>query len=158
MRTFGRRLWLHSRALGRVFLARVTLATIGLQPALRLAAFRPGRRRAVPDDAKVRAVRRAARFVPGSVCLAQSIAVLGLLSAEGVAADLVIGCRLGEDGWSAHAWVEHPGGRVEPVVAHRHIELARCRGGDQGWALRPSRGGSPGGVRLQEVRFDEVRL
>jgi hypothetical protein len=85
----------------------------------------------------VAAVRRAARVVRGSSCLAQSMALTGLLAQQGDECDLVLGCWLGENGWTAHAWVESAGWRLEPVYGGAQVEIARCSSAD-GWVLRPA--------------------
>lgn len=59
-----------------------------------------------------RAVRTAARRLPGARCLAQALAAQILLRRAGVQAEVRVGLARGRDGRvEGHAWVEH-GGRV----------------------------------------------
>jgi hypothetical protein len=56
-----------------------------------------------------RAVRRAARVVPGSTCLIQALAAAWLLRRSGVAAHLHFGVCRTDGGLSGHAWLESDG-------------------------------------------------
>ena len=58
----------------------------------------------------LRAVGRAAHLVPGSRCLARSLATECLLRRHGHAAALRLGVRFGDDGeLQAHVWIESGG-------------------------------------------------
>lgn len=60
-----------------------------------------------------RAVGRAAHLVPGSRCLARSLATECLLRRHGHAAALRLGVRFADDGeLEAHAWIESGGASV----------------------------------------------
>jgi hypothetical protein len=61
------------------------------------------RSRAVATDAIVRAVASRSPF--GATCLPRALVLQSLLRAQGVASQLRIGARKGEDGFEAHAWV-----------------------------------------------------
>ena len=65
------------------------------------------RRYASPEDL-LRACQRAARYIPGATCLAQSIALTRLLRKTGVAAVVRVGVATDPD-FAAHAWVEVDG-------------------------------------------------
>ena len=59
------------------------------------------------------AIRRAARLVPGAMCLTQAIAGQTVLRLAGRAADVHIGVAPPEDGeLRAHAWIVEAGGAV----------------------------------------------
>jgi hypothetical protein len=82
------------------------------------------RQRLQPDSAETSrvagrladAVRRTLRFAPTHAsCLHQSLALSKLLSARGISSTLVIGARM-QTGFAAHAWVEHQGRAVLPVL------------------------------------------
>lgn len=61
-------------------------------------------------DTAVWAVAAAARRLPYTVkCMTRSLVLRRLLARRGVAAELVIGVRHRDDGFSAHAWVERDG-------------------------------------------------
>lgn len=132
-------LWIHIVA-GLLLLAtRVLLPLAGLRRTLVVLAGRSPRAARGGDEEYrlrcLRAVRRVAVFLPGSSCLAQSVALVSLVSRRGVGCDLVVGCARSNAGWIAHAWVEGEGGwRLEPTLAGPQHELARCRLG-HGWRL-----------------------
>ncbi len=56
-----------------------------------------------------RMVRRAARLLPGSRCLARALTVWSLLRQDGVDAQLYIGVQRSSASFNAHAWVELAG-------------------------------------------------
>jgi hypothetical protein len=58
-----------------------------------------------------RAVRRAARVVPGSTCLVQALATAWLLRRRGIAAHLHFGVCRADGSLGGHAWLE-AGGRI----------------------------------------------
>ncbi len=61
------------------------------------------------DEARriARLVRIAAtRSLYAANCLQRSIVLWWLLRRRGVTSDIRFGCRVGENGWEAHAWVE----------------------------------------------------
>jgi hypothetical protein len=60
------------------------------------------------DGAAVRAIDRAAQWVPGSTCLVKSLALTRLLRGGGRAAEVRFG-TLREEPFAAHAWVELDG-------------------------------------------------
>jgi hypothetical protein len=82
-----------------------------------------------------RAVSRAARTLPGSTCLAQSLVAERLLRAGGHAARLTLGVARGpvsgaERGLDAHAWVESGGVLVAgDAELERYTQLATFGGG-----------------------------
>jgi len=102
------------RSVARAALALATAITIvkfaGVRRALTWAhcALRRTARSKSADDAAVRAVDRAARYVPGSTCLIKSLALARVLRAEGRAAVVRLGTVRGDD-FGAHAWVEADG-------------------------------------------------
>lgn len=142
-RLSAREQWFALRALG-------TLA--GVRVALRLLPF--GRLRALidhvagaapvppapPDPGVARAVRRAvnraARTIPGSVCLAQALTAELLLRRDGQATRVSIGVALDGKPLAAHAWVESAGvlvtGDIEDMGTYRTLAVF---GGD----ARPGR-------------------
>jgi hypothetical protein len=127
-------------ALGVVLVARLMLTLGRPAPAvLRLLASRRARSpRQVDDQVALAAVRRAGR-VWGATCLAQSVGLASMLHRRGDDAAVVLGCRRQPDGeWTAHAWVEVAGRRLEPVVSVAHSELARLEAA-RGW--RPTAAG-----------------
>jgi transglutaminase-like putative cysteine protease len=81
----------------------------------------------------VRAVDRAGRYLPGSTCLAKSLALVRVLRRTGMAAEVRFGTRRG-DQFEAHAWVECDGQELtgsngaapfEPVTAATRTCLPR---------------------------------
>jgi hypothetical protein len=138
MRNRAVRLHLHSAV--TLPLVRLFMPRLGVERTLRLVVFVsdhvPQPRQ--PADRIVRSVRRVARrLVPGAACLAQSITVIGVLSAQRTDGELVLGCHLTEQGWIAHAWVDSDGARLEPVVAEASLELGRYQR-STGWRLTRS--------------------
>lgn len=139
----GRAVRLHLHTAITLGLVRVLMPRLGVERTLRFVVFvgdhAPQPRQ--PAGRIVRSVRRAAHhLVPGTACLAQSITVIGVLSAQRIAGDLVLGCHLTEEGWTAHAWVDCDGARLEPVMAVSSLELGRyrrCRGWRLSRALDP---------------------
>src|SRR5437588_4204145 len=126
---------LHVHTAVTLLLVHALLPRLGVERTLRLAVFLGDRAPQPPQtwERTVRAVRRAARHLaPRTACLAQSITLLGVLTAQRTNPDLVLGCRLTADGWMAHAWVDCDGQRLEPVVGGSELELARYRRGG-GW-------------------------
>ena len=114
-RVGGRAGALATLALGWVFLARALLrfSTRPIDEQELLLARAAGR---LPTLSRceisfaVWAVTAAARRVPGTRCLAWSLALRGLLSQMGVVSRLRIGVAAGADGrLDAHAWVECEG-------------------------------------------------
>ena len=109
------------RAMGLLAVTRAALRLLPFDRAHALIAGAP--RRAAPAGGDLprtvrRAVLRAARSLPGSSCLAQSLVAERLLRAGGGAARLSIGVALRGDaaldphmrvGLDAHAWVESGG-------------------------------------------------
>lgn len=80
------------------------------------------------------AVRRAARGVPGALCLAQALAARVLLRRRGVPAELCLGAGQAErGGFVAHAWLEHGGevvfGDPEPGRFRRFDRIPTPPGG-----------------------------
>lgn len=131
-------------ALGVVLAARLLLALGRPAPAVLrlLASRRPRFSRRVDDEAALAAVRRAGR-VWGAACLAQSVGLASMLHRRGDDPVVVLGCRRQGDGeWTAHAWVEVAGRRLEPVVSAAHSELARLEAA-RGW--RPAGAGDGAG-------------
>jgi len=121
-------------ALGVVLAARLLLTLGRPAPAVLrlLASGRVRSSRRVDDEAALVAVRRAGR-VWGAACLAQSVSLASMLHRRGDDPVVVLGCRRQGDGeWTAHAWVEVAGRRLEPVVSAAHSELARLEAA-RGW-------------------------
>ena len=133
-----RRIRLTALAGAQLLAARLLLRRAGLVRALRYLDSRhwlagdPS-----PLDERLAAVRRASRLVPNSACLAQTVAMLGMLSSGDASPELVIGCHLQDGTWGAHAWLEWEGARVEPVVGADQVELARASR-VSGWELVPA--------------------
>lgn len=90
-----------------IFLIRWGLALLPLPAVHRLALKITWIRDNSPSPARiVRAVRSVARFVPGSTCLVQAIAVQALLFRHGYRPILTIGVTKSAcDQFTAHAWV-----------------------------------------------------
>lgn len=78
------------------------------------------------------AVRHASRLVPGTKCLAQSLALHRLLQQAGHTAIIRIGVvKDRANGFQAHAWVEHPTGPLlnTPAELEQYAPLASFHGG-----------------------------
>src|SRR5690606_24055262 len=60
-------------------------------------------------QARHRALARAGARIPGTHCLARSLALWHWLGGEGLRAELRIGVRVDHGNSHAHAWVEHAG-------------------------------------------------
>lgn len=92
---------------------RVALAVLSFARVRALADRLTGQRSAVADDGAARAVRRAvdraARTVPGSVCLSQALTAEFLLRRAGCEARVSIGVAPDGGPLAAHAWVESAG-------------------------------------------------
>jgi hypothetical protein len=109
-------LWLALRATLALLRARVDLPRVRL-PDLQasLAAGRSRPADPVRANAIRRAMQRAARTLPRSTCLAQSIAAVRLLRAEALPVELTVGVARGAalhapaNGVEAHAWVTSAG-------------------------------------------------
>ena len=114
-RVGGRAGTLATLALGWVFLARALLrfSTRPIDEQELLLARTAGRLPTLSScevSLAAWAVSAAARRVPGTRCLAWSLALRGLLAQMGVASRLRIGVAAGGDGrLDAHAWVECEG-------------------------------------------------
>jgi hypothetical protein len=67
----------------------------------------------IRPDQWIAAMDRAARYVPGATCLAQSIGLAWLLRRRGVDVVVKIGARRGS-GFAAHAWLEYEGRPLTP--------------------------------------------
>lgn len=65
------------------------------------------------------AVETASRHVPGTTCLTKSLAGQVLLGRNGYDSVLRIGIARGEDGLTAHSWLEHRGEVVVGNAADR---------------------------------------
>src|SRR5438445_10198391 len=132
-----RRVPLHLLALMLLLEGRALLRVTGLRRTLSLVAA-PGRQKSTPapPERLLRAVRRVSRLIPRSTCLAQSLALAGLLVRQGDDCDVVLGCWRNKDEWTAHAWVESSGQKLEPVYGGAQTEIARCTS-KNGWILRP---------------------
>lgn len=130
-----RRLLLGGEAAVLVVTARVLLWKWPTPAVLRLLAGGPGQsRRPLDPSAAVSVVRRAGRL-SGAACLAQAVALAAMLQRRGSEPAVVLGCRRqGDQDWSAHAWVELDGARLEPLVQPPHAVLTRLRA-DKGWQL-----------------------
>ncbi|MCK9488747.1 MAG: lasso peptide biosynthesis B2 protein [Xanthomonadales bacterium] len=64
-------------------------------------------------QARSLALRRAAARIPGTHCLARSLALWHWLGQAGIAAELRIGVRIDNGVSHAHAWVEHDGAAID---------------------------------------------
>ena len=97
------------RAFGLLIAARIGLRLMPLQ-SLR-AGLRRGRGGENASAERIAwAVRTAARYLPGSACLAQALAADALMERHGHASSLRIGvARTEAGGLEAHAWVESEG-------------------------------------------------
>lgn len=121
-----------------VLLARLVLRRGGLPAAVRsfrLVTLPPGEPVPATGSWGARSRRRArvagrVLRVPGlrGTCLPTALSLASVLGAGGVPADVVIGVS-SENGFSAHAWVELPEGRIDlaghPLSAHRAITRLR---------------------------------
>lgn len=103
-----------------VLAARYVIARRGFPAAVERYRLRPATSGGTDDalDAQVyRAARVAARVVRapvvGATCLPAAIAVARVVASRGVRADLVLGVTTAE-GFTAHAWVEAGGRRIDP--------------------------------------------
>lgn len=124
MRVFRRRRWPRAEwfALGEAFvvlaLVRLSLATMNFKRIERLTVTLVRRLAPTPmdgtadDDARLgRAVRRAAKLVPGAKCLAQATAAMLLSARHNRRSRMTIGVKLGAtEAFGAHAWLETPHG------------------------------------------------
>ncbi|MEO8562079.1 MAG: lasso peptide biosynthesis B2 protein [bacterium] len=107
-----------AEALVVLALVRVALALVNFKRIQRLAVALVRRLAPYPDngtpetDAKLaRAVRRAARLVPGAKCLAQATAAMIITGRRGLRSRMTIGVKLGSlEAFGAHAWLETPSG------------------------------------------------
>jgi len=90
-----------------MYLIRLSLALLSLRTVLRLTMTINWRcDQSLSADRIVRAVRSAARFVPGSSCLVQAFAAQALLVRHGYWPLLTIGVAKNEcNQFGAHAWV-----------------------------------------------------
>lgn len=127
----AREQWYALRALGTLALVRVAL---GLLPFSRVRAVidgLSGEPHNAPDPGVARAVRRAvdraARTIPGSACLAQSLTAELLLRRAGQSARLSIGVAADGRPLDAHAWVESAGvlvtGDLEDLGKYRTLTV-----------------------------------
>lgn len=131
----------------RAFLAVLSarLRLLAGKSALTCAASRPARGAGAPAPTRSRrlmhthspariawAVRHASRLVPGTKCLAQSLALHRLLQQAGHTAIIRIGVAKDRaNGFQAHAWVEHPAGPLlnTPAELEQYAPLASFPGG-----------------------------
>ena len=90
-----------------IFLIRLSLALLSLRNVHRLAVKITWLcDESLSADRIVRAVRSAARFIPGSTCLVQALAAQSLLAPHGYNPLLTIGVAKNEcNQFQAHAWV-----------------------------------------------------
>jgi hypothetical protein len=94
---------------------RVGLRTLGLRRVQAVLGRRLRPERTADSDGKLWRARRTAGLVAvavryaGGTCLARSIVLSCLLERQGIAAQVRIGVRKGEQGFEAHAWVEAGG-------------------------------------------------
>jgi hypothetical protein len=126
----GREQWYALRALGLLAGVRVALWILPfgrVRVIVDRLAPAPRPPHAAPDATEARAVRRAvdraARSIPGSACLAQSITAELLLRRAGQMARLSIGVAPDGTPLDAHAWVESAG----VLVTGDHADLGRYR-------------------------------
>ena len=101
---------LRFRALGLLARFRIALLLLPFDRVRRSSEARAACAPSLDGAAVDRAIRSAARFVPGATCLVRALAARALL---GPGARLVLG--VGRDGsgeFAAHAWVEAADGRV----------------------------------------------
>jgi hypothetical protein len=151
------RVVMHLRALIALVVTRVLLQRAGLEPTIRrLDGMWWIRQPAQPPQRVARSVQRVARWlVPGSACLAQSVAVTALLRGRPTEPEIILGCHRINGEWVAHAWVEYGALRLEPVFGGGFdVELARCRGAN-GWHSEATSSGesadhSPGGKMITD--------
>ena len=136
MPIFARRRWpkgdwlAFAEALVVLWAVRIGLALMSFDRIRRISAILVRRLAPSPDngtpetDAKLgRAVRRAARFVPGAKCLAQAIAAMLITARRGLRSRMTIGVKLGSlEEFGAHAWLETPSG--VPVGGAEAAEFA----------------------------------
>lgn len=144
---------LHAHTAATLALVRLLLPHLGVERALRATVFLGEHAPRSPHDPgrAVRAVRRLARrLIPGTACLAQSIALVGVLTAQRATPELVIGCRHTDVGWVAHAWVDCDGQRLEPVIGGSQLELGRYRRRDR-WRLRSTSAPETGAHRATDA-------
>ena len=70
----------------------------------------------------VLSIERASRYLPGSTCLAESLALVRLLRGLGLQARVQIGATRGAD-FEAHAWVECEGAPLTAAAADRFVAI-----------------------------------
>jgi len=123
--------WLaFGEALVLLTLVRIALALMNFKRIQRISVALVRRLAPSPDDgtpetdAKMaRAIRRAARLVPGAKCLAQATAAMLMTARRGLRSRMTIGVKLGSlEAFGAHAWLETPSG--VPVGGAEAAEFA----------------------------------
>ena len=123
--------WLaFGEALVLLILVRIALAVMNFKRIQRISVALVRRLAPSPDDgtpetdAKMaRAIRRAARLVPGAKCLAQATAAMIMTARRGLRSRMTIGVKLGSfEAFGAHAWLETPSG--VPVGGAEAAEFA----------------------------------
>ena len=102
------------RALGWLVAARTALAVLPLRRALGLFDVRTRPGVGLHPDAAAWAIQAVARRLPGTHCLARSMALNAMLRSEGHVSEIRFGVdREGDGALAAHAWVTC-GGRPVP--------------------------------------------
>lgn len=78
-----------------------------------------------PIGRSYRAVCRVGRWVPGSVCLDQALATVGLELRQARRPELILGCRRASAEWAAHAWVVVDGITLDAAPLGCYMALTR---------------------------------
>ena len=123
--------WFVLRALGTLALVRVALRLLPFGTLRTLVDRLAKAPIAAPDASVARAVRRAvdraARTIPGSVCLAQALTAELLVRRAGQGARVSIGVAPNGKPLDAHAWVESAGivvaGEIEDLGRYRTLAV-----------------------------------
>jgi hypothetical protein len=127
---------LHVELLVCLLAARRLLRRIGLEPALRRLTGGGGGSAPVAALDLVPIVGRVRRIIGRGTCLEESAALAAVLTRHRRRPVLVVGCRRADDAaWSAHAWIEVDGVRLDQAPSEQHSALATYRA-SSGWVGR----------------------
>lgn len=133
-----RRVLLQLEAFGWVAFVRATLWLRPYQELLRFCRIRSGNHLDRSAGRVLRAVRRAARLVPGASCLTQALTAQILLARRGVPSVLHLGVNRTENGvFGAHAWLEIGGVVVMGGDRHSLARYSRIVSHQAGPAAEP---------------------
>lgn len=104
--------WIYAAAAARLWRVRRDLAQLGFAPSVErwLRAITPHAALHEHEPQRLaRFMHRLGRYLRGSRCLDQSLALTSVLRQRGYRADLIIGAERKPTGFNAHAWVEIDG-------------------------------------------------